>query len=474
MGAVVIVVGILITLHRCRRDGLVMPRALGWIGKAVVLMVWLVSIAPPGSPLVGAELAPLAILLLAPAPILRRGVVPLGLPQLAYWAARIASPIELINDSGLGACYGALALRRARSPQRSVAWLAGRIDGARFPRGPGIVAAGLLAAARGDLDTARALLGCADTLDRRLIRPDVRVIARDWLVADAAHHGDWRAAIRVGRRGWRSLRWSYGVARLGERLIGAPARGHAVVLCLCWAVAPRRRTTFPLLRRALRASGTKVPDGPAAADLPVALANLAQRLDRRHAEDASTLVGALSTLEDMLDRPSVQQHVDQRLETLHAPASGVPIVSCVRMRLVAGLVCAIEDVPRLGTLASGSRLLDQASDEVRARWFKDIETQCRDYAGRTDRETALATSAEWEAWAILRRRADRLLELAPMEQQSLFQAMYLPVNNFAVFQQNKRKRRALAHDMYAWLGRHSRHDAAASRLVDKNIRSSRP
>jgi hypothetical protein len=107
--------------------------------------------------------------------------------------------------------------------------------GARAPNScgaAGIVASGLLAAYAGDRDKARNLFLIADSLPPRFIARQVRARARDWLVLEAASKGDWQDVIRRGRRGRQSLRWSYTMAHIGERLIGEPNGCTACVLFL--------------------------------------------------------------------------------------------------------------------------------------------------------------------------------------------------------------------------------------------------
>ena len=72
----------------------------------------------------------------------------------------------------------------------------------------------------------------------------------------------------------------------------------------------------------------------------------------------------------------------------------------------------------------------------------------------------------------LRFTAEKLLTLAPDSEQALFQVMYVPVCNFAVFQHNVCKRTVLAHEIYAWLHRHAGSDAAALKLLAGNMKAS--
>ena len=428
-----------------------------------------------------AVLAPAFILLLAPGVVLKRTVVPLGLPRVAYWTARWCWPIEVINESSAGAAlYGALALARrpssTRARMQAIDWLEQRVNRAPVLRGAGVVAAGLLAALRGDRQRARCLLLVADTLHRKLVPRRVRATARDWLVVDAARIGDWRQVIRLGRRGYdNSLRWSYAVARIGERLSGSPRGCRDWQLCLCWMFAPRRRATFALLRRALAVPHIppQAAAGPAVAEeLPEALANLARVLENRCVHDGPSLAAAACAVDSALDGSATRALVQQRLHLLGTKPDADAVISALRKCLTDLLVPLIEESPRLASGESRGPMLDQAKELVRIRLFRDIEAQCKDYNDRLKGESSLTAIAEWAAWAVTRDAANRLLELVPESEIALFHAMYVPVCNFAVFQHNKCMRRTLAHEIYSWLHRHAQSDPSASQLLLGNVRAS--
>ena len=338
-----------------------------------------------------------------------------------------------------------------------------------------VVAAGLLAALRGDRHRARCLFLVADTSPRRFISTRVRAVARDWLVADAARIGNWPEAIRLGRRGEYSLRWSYLLARIGERLAGDPKSCRDWQLWLCWMVAPRRCATFPLLRRALavpRAPGQAAAEPPVAANLPDALAELAHAIDDRFAHDGGSLARSVCGVDAALELPATRALVQQRLQDLSAPHDADAVISGVRKRLIELVVPMIEEAPSVARGKIRGPVLDQAVEQVRARLFSDVEAQCKDYSDRYKRESSLDSNAEWQAWAIVRDQAERLLELAPESENALFHAMYVPACNFAVFQHNKCIRRFLAHEIYSWLHRHCGSDPAASKLLSGNMRAS--
>jgi hypothetical protein len=458
----------------------VLPKVF-WVAylKFVPLALLLGIAAATG--LVGmAFLAPVIIVLVVPGPLLRRIVVPLGMPRVAYWTARWCWPIEVINEAGAGAAlYGALALaRRPSSTQataQSIDWLEQRVNRAQPVRGASVVAAGLLAALRGDRHRARCLFLVANTMHRKFIPMRVRATARDWLVVDAARIGNWREVIRLGRRGYDDrLRWSYAVARMGERLIGDPRGGRDWLLCLCWMVAPRRRATFALLRRALAVPRAEKQSGvaPAAEELPQALANLAQALENRFAHDGPSFAATACAVDVALDSPSTLALVQQRLVALGARPDADAVMSGLRARLTDLLVPLIEESPKLVGGETRGPILDQAKERVRVRLFRDIEAQCKDYNDRQHGENSLASIAEWATWAAMRDAANRLLELVPESEIALFHQMYVPVCNFAVFQHNKCMRRTLAHEIYSWLHRHSQSDPSAAKLLLGNVRAS--
>jgi hypothetical protein len=438
------------------------------------------------------------ILLLAPALVLRWIVVPLGVPRVAYWGATYCWPFEVIHESSAGAAfYGALALTRRPSSTQAIDWLEESVNRAQPVRGAGVVAAGLLAALRGDRHRARCLFLVADGLHRKLIPKRVRAIARDWLVVDAARIGNWHGVIRLGRRGYDdSLRWSYAIARIGERLSGDPRGCWAWRLWLCWLVAPRRLATFALLRRALavpRAPKQAAAEPAVAADLPEALARLASLLENRYAHDGRSFAASVCAVDAALDGPATRTLVGQRLLALGACSEKVEsgslqdmrppedaterpdvdaLMSGVRARLADLLVPLIEESPMLTSGEVRGPILDQAVERVRLRLFRDIEAQCKDYNDRLKGETSLPTVAEWETWALMRDAANRVLELDPESEIALFHAMYVPVCNFAVFQHNKCMRRTLAHEIYSWLHRHSQSDPSAAQLLLGNVRAS--
>jgi hypothetical protein len=480
MGSVVVIIVIIAFLAARRSGGGVATwvNTLFWVSFCkFMLLALLLGFAIALGPMALVALVPVAILLFMPSLVLRRIIVPLGWPRFAYWVARCSWPMAMVTEHSAGASvYGALALARGSPLPQSIEWLQVKIDESKVQRGAALVAAGLLAALRGDRQQARSLLLMADMLHRKFIPSGVRVIARDWLVADAARIGNWPDVIRLGLHGHDdTLRWSHALARIGARLIRDPQAWPNWALWLCWAMAPRRRATLPLLRRALlvpRATKAAKVEPAAAATLPDALADLARVLDNAFAHDGISFAAAVGAVDAALDDPVAQALADRRLRALGTNADAAAVISGLRTRLVDSLVPLIEESPRLARGGNRSGILDQAVERVRHRLFRDVEAQCKDYDARRNRDSYVKPSAEWETWARLRNCADRLLELAPDSELALFRATYVPVCNFAVYQHNTYRRLPLAHDMYSWLHRHAHSDPEAIRLLVGNMKAS--
>src|SRR5262249_10147193 len=127
-------------------------------------------------------------------------LVPLGRVKLAAFVARLVVPWLSQDREGRAALAGALALHRRRTIDLGlVVWLEARLARAQPPGGRGagrlggggIAAAGLLGAARGDHDGARALLASAAWLPPVWSPAPAAAVAHEWLAADAASRGDW-------------------------------------------------------------------------------------------------------------------------------------------------------------------------------------------------------------------------------------------------------------------------------------------
>jgi hypothetical protein len=481
MHGLVGVVILLIWLWRWRTSGslprnIIPPRVSTGILKFVVAIIAIAFAADAGY--VGAALWFIAIILIwTPTIVLEWIVLPLRMPRVAYWVARVGYPLSFVGEgSAGGVVYGALAAARTRSPLKFASWLKEKLDRPRSLRGGGVVAAALLASLRGDRDRARCLFVVAETLPSRVISRKARGIARDWLVVEAAQVEEWRAVVRLGRRKYSSHRWSYLMARVAERLVGDKRACADWLLWLLWLIAPRRLATLPLLRRALvkpRASTEDPRQQKPASGLPQALAALAQAFRTRQTQNSASLSESVRGVDAALDATSTRSRIEARLVGLGAKGDVDAIVGRARQRMVDLLVPLLELSPDLAPKDDHEPILTEAVARVRSRYFKDIQTQCDDYRKRTKSKQVLDRVLEWEMWAALRCSADRLLMLDPASEASVFEAMWPVCNNFAVLQHNEWHRLMFAHEIYSWLHKHAQNAPSALQLLAQNMKASR-
>ena len=410
----VVVIVLVLVFARNRRE---LSRAFWlWVGKYAQLSILMAAAQLLDFP-VNLALTPLFVLLFAPALVIQQILVPLRMPRVTFWIARWFGPVGMLKEAKAGAAlYGALTLaRRRRRAMPAILWLEQQAKQARTFRGASVVTAGLLAALRGDRRRARSLFLLADAMRRKFIPASARVVARDWLIANSAGSGNWREVIRLGLRGRDSTRWSYAVARIAERLVGDPKAWPAWRLWLCWIIAPRRRPTLALVRRALAVPAPEPSGdaGPAAEALPDALAVLACELSRNEGQDGRALGDAVGAVEAALDRPAARAALEQRLLALGGRQAPDAAVASFRKGVADLLVPIIEASPTLAAESGHPSAFDQAIEQVRARLFGDIDAQCKDYNERRRRAQSLDVLAEWSAWAVTRDCAERLLQLVP-------------------------------------------------------------
>ena len=212
------------------------------------------------------------------------------------------------------------------------------------------------------------------------------------------------------------------------------------------------------------------PDAaPSATELPLALGSLARALEGTNAHDGELLARSIEAVRRHLD--SMHEMVQQRLSMLGGRGDAGSVLSQFRQRLVDLVTPLIEDDPYLARSAQPGSIMEQAVWQVRRRLLGDIDARCRDYRERTAGESSLDLVAEWETWAWLNSSANRLLELDSAAENVLFQMVYAPVCNFAVYQHNGRKRIALAHDMFVWLLAYAQGAPEARQLLAKNVQA---
>jgi hypothetical protein len=98
----------------------------------------------------------------------------------------------------------------------------------------------------------------------------------------------------------------------------------------------------------------------------------------------------------------------------------------------------------------------------------------KDFAARAAQKQSLDAMAEWRAWATLCDEANRLLALQPATNATLFEVLWRPLTNYAVYQHNDLKRHGFAQDIFRWLRAHANGNRKAAEMLDKNIACYKP
>jgi hypothetical protein len=358
-------------------------------------------------------------------------------------------------------------LRRRTFDAELASWVERRLgdggDGAGPPlRGAGIVAIGLVAAARGDLDGARTLLRSVRELDPLANPPAARRIALDWLVAEAASRGAWDEVAREGRHEGAG-RTATLMALVADRLLGRVPAAPAWRLWLGWALCSQRFAMLPMVRHALEAAAD--PDATAGPDAVAAPS----------AEVRTTLERALDGHAAALRSPAAALHADElvelgrrwdealgdrsttrRLEE-RALALGAARAEQARAAFRREVEADLAEIARsggvaLGPLRAAGGVAAAAAGALRDELLGEIELAGTALRARVDEKRALAPIDEWREFLAVRATYTRAVEIGGEELQRLaFSRLKTDVWSHAYWLSSQRGENTLAHNMYAWL-----------------------
>ncbi|HET9929998.1 MAG TPA: hypothetical protein VFQ35_04890 [Polyangiaceae bacterium] len=416
------------------------------------------------------------IIYLFPGFFLERVILPLRWPRVAYWFSRATWPLSFSDSDQVGSCYyAARALGSGENPRLVEKFEKALAKGERL-HGAGVVALGFLAVARREPEQALQFFTVAQHLHERFISRSVRAVARDYLVKEAMRTADYRTALELGID--QQLRWSYFVARACQRLLDDPAAPSNLALWFWWLLAPRRLRSYSLLQKAIQGGARENPPAPRTAreGLPGALGALASLLRRPKYVDTDGLKSVVAEVDRELGSTRTLASLEQRILDLGATAGADAVLRRLRDELVDCLVPLIEQSTRLRGTDDLEGTLAEAFLRAKGAALRELSTLRADYGRRADSEDTFDPATEWALWAKFRALGERVLRVDPSAEAALFAEAFNPVLNFAVFQHNSRKQRALAHSMYDWLHQLADSKAPDSDLLSKNMRAalSRP
>ncbi|WP_152621869.1 hypothetical protein [Archangium violaceum] len=407
----------------------------------------------------------LGIALCFPWTVARHVFIPLGWPR---WASRFSylAMMSWGSDARGGqALAAAWALLRARNPSAEArAYVEAKLEAADSPlRGAGIVAHGLMAASRGDLETARVLCRSVSLLDRRVAPRLARKLALEWCLADAAAHGRWREVLVISQKGSGSYSLAAFFRASARRLLAEPHAGR-VVLISWWVLALRWWATWPLLKRAWRTP----PRRASLLDLEAGETQAADRLARAlelHAalarvpagHEALALSAAAVAWDEALDSSKVHDLAAERAQGV-GPLAGAEALDVLGDEVAEELAAwALAREVKLAQLEPGSDMVENVAYRVRNELLERIESAAQDMTYRLAERRPLPSEEEWRHFLALQHQCTLATSLGGLEVRRLaFDAVNVPLCNLGAWLFNERQEKAIANGMFRWLLEESR------------------
>lgn len=507
----VIFVGLIAAMLAATGNARQRPQAPIPSGAVVAVLIWFIV-----GPLLAVELALLiaalrrgdlaeaalasatlgaTTLVLFPWPITRALLIPGGRPKLAWLLTRLSFWTwrrDVRGGAVVAACWAALrrAQRGAPLDEALLAWIDRRLSAAPAGAarwklgGAGIVAAGLLAEARGDRLGARRLLASAGELAEPTRSRASIALAWSWLCADAAERGAWRELEFLARTAPIETATTKLFGGVAARLTGIAPIPNDLVLQSQWAMAPARVALWPLLQRALAAplAAARTQDAPArrpAPELPEGQPLLAAMMLHAHvlsADPAALTRDDIREVAKTWDRaladPELERALISRGVALGAhedAADPAALAELVRGDLLALIRAAGLE---LGELGESSELLGHAARRLHGELLDDLEMAATALDSRVDVKRELPAIDEWQAFLGLREQYAEAVALGGLRLRRLaFGNVHGPVCALAVWLWNERSERAIANAMFQWLLAEAVivDDAEAIRLQERNV-----
>ena len=422
-------------------------------------------------------------------------LIPFGRPRMAYWLTRTAEVTFDGDLHGGAALAGAWALlRRREHDEVTAAWLEDRLRPAKVQTlgGAGILASGLLLAARGDRDGARALIRTVIEIDARAFPEAARRLAAGWLAADAASRGAWREVSEIGI-GASAGRQAWLLSAVAQSLLAEPLAPGRFGLWVRWAIAPNRRGTLAIVRRALDAlDGVYLDvDAVAAAGTRAAIVT-DDAWSTALAHHAALLTKPIATVEqgDLLalgrawdaileDRAAARILVERAL--LLGGGSSTGALARLREDVESDLTALVlaRDVgleaphePGAADAPTPSPTIERVRRRVRDDLLVGVESASDALRRRLDEKREIPAVDEWREWTVLRLAYEHGTKLAGEDFRRLaFYKIHPDITSLAVWLFNERHQRPLGNAIFKWLLSEAiaLDDARAIALQTKNV-----
>lgn len=406
----------------------------------------------------------LGLILLMPWTFSRHVLIPLGMSRTARFLSSLAGWTWGSDRKGGGLVAGAWAILRQPVPNRDrMAEIEAARDAEEHLTAAQVLATGLLAAARDDLESARALVESVDAIGRNTTPTMVHKLAREWLVADAAERGDWARVALLARSTTHRTRMTRLLCAVGARLArGADAPSSAFLWAL-WLIAPMRRRTYAWVRRA-----QVLPREPGHAPLPMdrrlgttllpdhhadALSAHAFALEQEPSSLTAEVIENLARVWDQaLTSPATRRAIMQRAAALGVRSAdrALKVLGDDVARDIAGMARAAQ--APIAERRSDSFILGEAQRWLRNELMSEIELAFDALDARAAQKRALSPMDEWRDWLSLRGLYERAARLGGLELRRLaFPHIHHIVCKLGVWLWNERREHLMANAMFRWL-----------------------
>lgn len=422
------------------------------VGFALSAIFWYAGLWPLAVVVFAIMIAPVVASTLT-----RHVFVPLGWQRFAFYGGLASRPGS--DGEAYALCCAAWAFA-AKPSAKGETWLVTHRD-LRLPLGDSeVVVTGLIAAGRGDADTARSLLRSADMLVES--HPAVRELAGEWLAVDAVERGAWAELHddALAAR-WPASPLAYFLEGVAAHRVGAEPRPSALEMQARWLLAPHRTKTRVLLASAaghVARSTAPEPDSieivepyePAPQPLPRAVAaHIA--LDAR-TPTSSALADTVRAWDAALSDGGTHAWLARRALELDAPLGAVDRALRELTQTITDELARLADRTNLGAPTSHGPIGDALARRLRHGRLDALETGFARWAQRRHDGAVRSAIDEWREFVALHAAYTAAVRAGGMELRRLaFPHAFSSGSNMAAWLWNTRNEYAVSHAISKWL-----------------------
>jgi len=423
------------------------------IGISFTLLLWLVGLW-----WMAIGIGAFMVLPVIAAAVTRHVLVPLGAHRLAYYAGVISRPGPDAPAYGLSVSAWAFAHKPSPSAE---AWIAAKRE-ARIPLGDAeVVVTALVAAGRGDADTARQLLRSVALLVED--HPSVRELAGEWLAVDAAERGAW-AELRDDSAAarWPATPLTYFLEGVAARRTACSDAPSVLELRARWILAPYRRASYVLLDE----PPEHAPPLPTAEAEPDSAAPVAEPIEPSpmpravtahlafgsHDPSAARLATTVRAWDAALADGAMHGWLARRALELDAPLGAVDRALREVAAAVTDELARRAEAARLGAPPSHGPVGDALARRLRHGRLDALETGFTRWSQRRHDGEAHSAIDEWREFIALQSAYTTSVAAGGTELRRLaFPHAFSTGSNMAAWLWNARNEYALSHAISKWL-----------------------